>query len=110
MKPNLKEAIDQRKTAGVALNDATPPAPRKIPGLKGQIPYTASAVVLTASEEKTLKALGWKQGDPIPSLLAEELSEIRDEQDKVQKDLSTAKLDPKSPKLKLPAEVDISQV
>src|SRR5260221_187031 len=38
------------------------------PGVSGTIPFMAEEIVLTEMEKKQLRAMGWKDGDPVPNL------------------------------------------
>jgi hypothetical protein len=62
--------------ADLRRKQSVPPPPEplavqtvNLPGLKGQIPFSTSKMILTEAEKKVLKEqFGWKEGDPIPNL------------------------------------------
>jgi len=72
------------------------PAPRELnmPGIRGTIPFMPAEVVLTEYEKKQLKALGWKEGQPVPNIskaVSAERERIMSEPSKIPENVKPAK-------------------
>lgn len=99
---------DVRKQANQAAVGRATVGQRTIntPGLRGQLPRTAGTLVLSDREKKNLAALGWKEGDPLPSQLSNVVAE---EMGKIEEEIATIDPKPKSA-FKMPRIQSISEL
>lgn len=60
---------DLRRKQVAPPTDQLKPVDVNLPGLRGQIPFKVSKMILTDAEKQVLKTqFGWKDGDPVPNL------------------------------------------
>lgn len=60
---------DLRRKQPTTIPDQLKPKEVNLPGLRGQIPFKVSNMILTDAEKQVLKSqFNWKEGDPIPDL------------------------------------------
>lgn len=72
------------------LKDLPPAQTVDMPGVKGTLPFAPGRLILTEYEKRQLKALGWKEGDPIPNIskaVAAAQKEIEEEPDELPPDI-----------------------
>ena len=82
-----------------------------MPGIKGTLPLPTGGALsvksLTKAEREGLEAIGWKEGEPVPSDLADQLAVIKKEMEQEQIPLP---IDPATPPLKMPEPVAITDL
>jgi hypothetical protein len=64
-----RTVADLRRKQPTTIPDQLKPKEVNLPGLRGQIPFKVSNMILTDAEKQVLKSqFNWKEGDPIPDL------------------------------------------
>lgn len=105
--------IDLSKKQAQRTSFATPPALGEThPGFKGKLPMPVGKVMRgvkpTDSEREILEAVGWKDGDPVPSDLAEIFDmEVKAARKSATEDLQPP-VDPSTPRMVMPQEIPLS--